>query len=171
MLILFQHLLTIEEWVLSVWRNLIVITCVGLSVGLLVSSCDDKVTQCQRLIEVVNAGNSLIDQEKGKQVITSFQLSKDLQVITKSLAKLNLSDPKLQEFKGDFVQVFESLAQGIGKASQALGAAKNAAASTTGRKQLEMAKVNIDTSLTAAENAGKKSDSLAKELNDYCKQY
>ncbi|GAX35727.1 hypothetical protein NIES3585_17450 [Nodularia sp. NIES-3585] len=152
------------------WRKLIVIAPVSLSIALLVSSCEDQVTQCQRLIQVVNAGNSLIDQNKGEQVITSLQLSRDLQVITQSLEKLNLTDPNLKEFQNDFARIFENLSQAIAKASLALGVAKSAEASPAGREKLQKARTEIDTSLTSAESAGKKSDELAEDLNKYCRQ-
>ncbi|MBE9198259.1 MULTISPECIES: hypothetical protein [unclassified Nodularia (in: cyanobacteria)] len=154
----------------SVWRKLIVIAPVSLSIALLVSSCEDQVTQCQRLIQVVNAGNSLIDQNKGEQVITSLQLSRDLEVITKSLEELNLTDPNLKEFQSNFARIFENLSQAIAKASQALGVAKSAEASPAGREKLQKARTEIDTSLTSAESAGKKSDALAADLNKYCGQ-
>ncbi|MDB9304620.1 hypothetical protein [Nodularia spumigena] len=155
---------------LSVWRKLIVMAPVSLSIALLVSSCEDKITQCQRLIQVVNAGNSLIEQNKGEQVVTSLQLSKDLQVITKSLEELNFSDPNLQEFQSSFASIFENISQAIAKASLALGVAKSAEASPTGREKLQQARTEIDTSLTAAETAAKKSDTLAEDLNKYCGQ-
>ncbi|MEA5580969.1 hypothetical protein VB620_06395 [Nodularia harveyana UHCC-0300] len=156
--------------VLSVWRKLIIIASVSLNIVLLLSSCDDKVTQCQQLIQVVNAGNSLIDQNKGEQVVTSSQLSRDLQVITKSLTELNLSDPNLQEFQSSFATIFDNLSQAIAKASYALGTAKSAEPSPAGREKLQQARTEIDTSLTLAESAGKESDALAEDLNKYCGQ-
>lgn len=151
------------------WRKLIVMAPVSLSIALLLSSCEDKITQCQRLIQVVNAGNSLIEENKGEQVVTSWQLSQDLQVITKSLKELNLSDPKLRQFQSSFAKSFENLSQAIGKASQALGAAKSAETSPAGREKLQQARTEIETSLSsAAETAGKQSDALAKDLNKYC---
>ncbi|ULP70943.1 hypothetical protein BDGGKGIB_00565 [Nodularia sphaerocarpa UHCC 0038] len=150
------------------WRKLIVIVPVSLSIALLVSSCEDKVTQCQRLIQVVNAGNSLIDQNKGEQVVTSLQLSKDLQVITKSLEELNLTDPNLKEFQTSFARIFEDVSQAIATASKALSVAKSAEASAAGREKLQKARTEIDTSFTSAQSAGKKSDALVEDLNKYC---
>ena len=152
------------------WRKLIVIAPVSLSIALLVSSCEDQVTQCQRLIQVVNAGNSLIEQNKGEQVITSLQLSRDLQAITKSLEGLNLTDPNLKEFKRNFARIFENMSEAIAQASLALGAAKSAETSPAGRETLEKARNEIDTSLTSAQSAGKQSDILAEDLNKYCRR-
>ncbi|YAF97176.1 MAG: hypothetical protein AB3A66_05785 [Nodularia sp. CChRGM 3473] len=156
---------------MSVWRKYIVIAPVSLSIALLGSSCEDQVSQCQRLIQVVNEGNALIDQNKGQQVVTSLQLSKDLVAITRSLEELNLSDPNLQAFQSSFTSVFENLSQAIAKAAKALGTAKNAEASPAGREKLQTARTEIDTALTsAAKTAGKKSDALVDDLNKYCGQ-
>ena len=151
------------------WCKLIVIAPVAVSITLLLSSCEDKITQCQRLIQVVNVGSSLIEANKGEQVVTSLQLSRDLQVITKSLQRLNLSDPNLKEFQSSFAEIFDDLGQAIAKASELLATTKNASASPASREQIQKARTEIDQSLTlAAETVGKKSDGLAAELNKYC---
>lgn len=155
-----------------VWRKFAVIAPVSLSMVLLLTSCtEDKASQCHRLIQVVNEGNDLIDQKKGQQVITSWQLSKDLVAITKSLEELNLSDPQLQEIQTGFMRVFQNLSQAIAKASKALNTAKNAEVSASGREKLQQARTEIDSVLTkAATTAGKDSDVLVKRLNLYCSQ-
>ncbi|MCF4970675.1 hypothetical protein [Nostoc sp. CMAA1605] len=155
-----------------VWRKFTVTVAVSVSIALSVAGCtEDKTSQCHRLIQVVNEGNALIDQKKGQQVITSLQLSKDLVAITQSLEELKLSDPQLQEIQTGFIRVFQNLSQAIAKASQALGTAKNAEASPSGREKLEKARKEIDTVLTkAASTAGKDSDVLVKRLNQYCSQ-
>jgi hypothetical protein len=156
---------------MSVWHKYTVITFVSLSIALLVTGCGgNKVSQCQRLIQVVNGGNSLIEQNKGQQVITSYQLSKDLEAITRSLGELNLADPKLKEFQSHFIKIFENLSQAIGKAARALGSAKTAEAKPSGREKLQKARTEIDTALTAAQAAGKESDALVNSLNKYCGQ-
>lgn len=155
-----------------VWRKYAVIAPMTLSMALLLTGCmEDKASQCHRLIQVVNGGNALMDQNKGEQVITSWQLSKDLQAITKSLEELNLKDQQLQEFQSGFIKVFQNLSQAIAKASQALGTAKTAEASASGQAKLQSARKEIDTVLTkAAQTAGKESDALVKQLNQYCIQ-
>jgi hypothetical protein len=157
---------------MPVWCKYIVIAPVSLSIVLLVTSCsENKASQCQRLIQVVNEGNSLIDQKKGQQAITSMQLSRDLEAVTGSLKELNLPDPKMKELQSRFVKVFDNLSQAIAKAAKALGTAKTAEASESGREKIQKARTDIDTSLTAAaKTAGKESDALVNELNKYCRQ-
>lgn len=156
---------------MSVLHKYTVVIPVSLSIALFVSSCtENKVSQCQRLIRVVNAGNSLIDKNKGTQVITSIQLSKDLEFVTKSIKELNLTDPKLKEFQNGFVKIFQNLSQSIAKAGKALGATKTAEASASGREKIQKARTEIDSALTTATTLGKQSDTLVQQMNKYCSQ-
>ncbi len=156
---------------MSILRKYTVIVPLSLSIALLVTACNDsKASQCQRLFDVVNKGTELIDNNKGQQVTTSLQLSKDLEVVTKQIKDLKLKDPKLQEFQSRFVQVFETFSQSIAKAGKALGSAKNAQDSSEGRVKIQKARGEIDTALTAAANAAKQSDNLASQVNKYCSQ-
>ncbi|BAY25656.1 hypothetical protein NIES2100_54620 [Calothrix sp. NIES-2100] len=157
---------------MSVSRKYNIIALMNLSIALLISGCNEtKVSQCQRLIQAVNEGNSLIDKNKGQQVITSLQLSKDLEAVTKSIENLNLQDPKLKEYQSRFAKNFQNLSQAIAKAAKALGAAKTAEASPSGRDRLQKARADIDTALTTvSKTAGKDSDKLVNDLNKYCKE-
>ena len=153
------------------WCKYTFIAPVSLSIALLVTGCENKISQCQRLIQVVNEGNALIDQNKGKQAITSLQLSKDLKAINTSLDELKLADPKLQEYKSRFQKVFDSISQAIAKAGNALAVAKSAEPSPSGREKLQKARNEIDTALTAvAKTTGKQSDTLIREMDKYCSQ-
>lgn len=153
-------------------RKYTVIAPVSLSIALLMTGCNEsKISQCQRLVKVVNQGTSLIDNNKGTQVTTSLQLSKDLQNVTKSIQELRLADPKLQEFQSSFAKVFDNLSQAIAKAAKALGTTKTAEASTAGRVKIQKARTDIDSALTAAaKSAGKESDTFGNQLNEYCSQ-
>ncbi|MEH2288855.1 hypothetical protein [Nostoc sp.] len=156
---------------MSVLHKYTVLAAVSLSLALFVISCsDNKVSQCQRLIRVVNTGTSLIDKNKGTQVITSIQLSKDLDFVTKSIRELKLTDPKLKEFQGDFVKIFQNLSQAIATAARALGATKTAEASESGREKIQKARAEIDSALTTATTVGKQSDTLVNQMNKYCSE-
>ncbi len=156
---------------MSVLNKYTVIAPLSLSIALFITSCsENKVSQCQRLIKVVNAGTSLIDKNKGTQVITSIQLSKDLEFVTKSIRELNLTDPKLKEYQSGFVKIFQNLSQAIAKAGRGLGATKTAEASAPGREKIQKARTEIDSALTTATAIGKQSDNLVNEMNKYCSQ-
>jgi hypothetical protein len=156
---------------MSVSHKYTLIAPVSLSIALLITSCsENKVSQCQRLVRVVNVGTSLIDKNKGTQVITSIQLSKDLEFVTKSIKELNLTDPKLKEFQSGFVKIFQNLGQAVAIAGKALGATKIADASTSGREKIQKARAEIDSALTTATTVGKQSDTLINQMNKYCSE-
>ncbi|MBD2201459.1 hypothetical protein H6G33_02415 [Calothrix sp. FACHB-1219] len=157
---------------MSVARKNNIIAVISLSIALLLGGCNEnKASQCQRLVQAVNEGNSLIDKNKGQQVTTSIQLSKDLEVVTKSIEEMNLKDPKLQEYQSRFAKNFKSVSQAIAKAARALNTAKTAEATQSGRQKLEKARAEIDTALTAvSKTAGKDADKLVGELNKYCSE-
>ncbi|MEH1843328.1 MAG: hypothetical protein V7L20_32485 [Nostoc sp.] len=156
---------------MSVSHKYTVLASVSLSMALLITSCsENKVSQCQRLIRVVNAGTSLIDQNKGTQVITSIQLSKDLEFVTKSIKELNLKDHKLKEFQSGFVNIFQNLSQAVAIAARALDVTKTADASTSGREKIQKERAEIDSALTTATTLGKQSDTLINQMNKYCSQ-
>lgn len=150
-------------------RKYIIIIPVGLSIALLLSGCNNsKVAQCDRLIKAVSEGNALIDKNKGQQVTTSLKLAKDLEAVTKSLKEMNLPDPELKKYQDKFVKVFDTLSQQITKAGKALGSAKIAQASESGRQRIQKARTDIDTALTGAATTAKQSDALETELKKYC---
>jgi hypothetical protein len=154
-----------------IWRKYTVIGFVSLGVAMLVSGCNEtKVAQCQRLMKAVTEGSTLIDKNKGQQVTTSLQLAKDLEKVTKSIKDMNFKDAEVQKFQIGFVKQFETLSQAIAKAGKALGAAKKAEASSTGRERLQKARTEIDAALTDANKAAKESDSLEDEVKKYCNQ-
>ena len=152
-------------------RKYIVIIPVGLSIALLLSGCNNsKVAQCDRLISAVSEGNALIDKNKGQQVTTSLKLAADLEAVTKSLKEMNLPDPELKKYQDEFVKVFDTLGKQITKAGKALGSAKTAQASESGRERIQKARTDIDTAFTSAATTAKQSDALEAEVKKYCSQ-
>jgi TolA-binding protein len=146
-----------------------IIVSVSLSITMLLASCSDsKVAQCERLVKQVSQGTALLEKNKGSQVTTSLQLAKDLQDVTKKVSDLKFGDEKLQELQSKFVKIFENLSQNIDKAGLALGAAKSAQATASGRETIQKARGDIDTSLKAASDSAKQFDVSVTELNQYC---
>lgn len=119
-------------------------------------------------MKVVSGGNALIEKNKGQQVTTSLKLAQDLEGVTKSLKQMNLQDPELKKYQDKFVKVFDTLSQQITKAGKALGSAKIAQASESGRQRIQKARTDIDTALTSAATTAKQSDALEAEVKKYC---
>ncbi len=153
------------------WNKYNVIASINLIMVLLITGCNEsKQAQCQRLIKVINEGTSLIQKNKGSQVTLSLALSKDLEDITKKIEKQNFKDPQLEDFKKQSVEHFKTFSTNISSAAKALGSAKTAKVSSSGREQVRKAKKDIETSLSKVSDAAKESDTLANELNKYCIQ-
>lgn len=148
-----------------------VIACINLGMALLITGCNEsKLAQCQRLIKVVNEGTSLIEKNKGSQVTLSLGLAKDLSDVSKKIERQNFKDPKLEDFKNQYAKHFQTFSKNIDSAAKALGSSKTAEVSSAGRNQVRKAKKDIETSLKQASDTAKQSDTLAKELNQYCAQ-
>lgn len=148
-----------------------VIASINLTLALLITGCNEtKQAQCQRLIKTINEGTSLIDKNKGSQVTLSLRLAKDLKNFTRKIKNQNFKDAKLQDFKSQSVKHFETFSKNIDSAAKALGSAKTAEVSKSGRQQVRKAKKDIETSLKQVSDAAKESDALANQLNEYCIQ-
>lgn len=153
------------------WNKYKVIAFVNLSMALLITSCNEnKQAQCQRLIELVNQGTSLIEKNKGSQVTLSLGLAKDLEDISKKINQQNFKDPQLENFKNQSVKHFETFSKNIKSAAEALGSAKTAKVSLAGKEQVRKAKQDMETHLKQVSNTAKESDTLANDLNKYCNQ-
>ncbi|MEM6400765.1 MAG: hypothetical protein AAF757_11095 [Cyanobacteria bacterium P01_D01_bin.116] len=150
-----------------------VIACLNLSISMafLITGCSEsKQAECQRFIKLVNQGNSLIEKNKGSQVVLSLELAKDLQDVTEKIEKQNFQDEKLEDLKNQYVKNFATKSKNIESAAKALGSAKTAEVSPQGRDQVRQAKKDIETSLKQVKNAAEESDTLANQLNEYCTQ-
>lgn len=148
-----------------------IITPLGLSFTLLIGACEEtKQSQCQRLITTIKEGTSLVQSNKGYQVVTSLKLAEDLEEVANKLENISLQDSKLQEFQNSFAGIFKSISQEVSKAGKALGASKVAKASKPGREKIRKARKDIKIALNTALKDGKESDRLEMEIDAYCKQ-
>ena len=153
------------------WNKYNVIASINLTIVLLITGCNEtKQAQCQRLIKAINEGTSLIEKNKGSQVTLSLGLAKDLKGVTNKIEKQNFKDSQLEDFKNQSVKNFKTFSTNIESAGKALGSAKTAEVSTAGREQVRKAKKDIETSLKLVVDTALESDTLAKELNQYCTQ-
>lgn len=134
-----------------------------------VTSNPSKATQCHMMISLINKGSSRIDQYQGKALMKN-QLASELNKVSQDLAVVNLSDPYLQEWQNQFVNVFQTLGQAIENAGKALDSAKKAELTPRGRVKVEKAKPEIEANGKTAIAAATQADLLADKLNQYCSQ-
>ncbi|WP_044304303.1 hypothetical protein [Richelia intracellularis] len=155
----------------GIWKKHMLLTSIYLCLTLFwVYANESKISQCKRLITIVDQGNNSIETNKGYQVTTSYQLAKDLEKITQILIKSKFGDTKLAEFNDKFATIFRNWNQQIGKASKALATTKTAEPSKNGRITIKKAREEINTNLISAYYTAKNFDVLFEELNEYCNQ-
>ena len=169
--------------------NLIAITTI--LTGLLVSSCSEsKVSQCNKVISIVNKLQPLsenlqkdlrsIEQPKNpedfnqiKQVVTKtselFQkASADVGNIKTELRGTNLSDEKLKGFQTTYVANIEKVETGL----KSLGEITQKASQVKNRAELEnLGKANqqdLVKNFQQADEAIKENQKIGSEINTYC---
>ncbi len=153
------------------FRRYIVIFPFCISIAFLLASCNQsKQSQCQRLIELVNKQNELVQKNKGTKADTTLQLATDLDKVTKEMAETKFGDPQLAGFQSRLVQSSQTISQEIAKAGNALSSATTAEVTPAGRTKVESAKKDIEAALKKATVAANQSDDIAQELNQYCKK-
>ncbi len=158
------------------WRKYGMITPVKIAIAFLVAGGafwvavgnQSKVSQCHRLILLVNQENYLIAQKQGKQTATTNQLVRNLDGVNQKLAAVNLRDQELKGFKNRFFKGFQALSQALGNAGKALDSARIAKFTPAGRAKVVKAKLKIQLEGKAALNAATQHELLAGEINQYC---
>ena len=131
---------------------------------LLLTACgESKVAQCNKLIQVVNQGNALIDSKKDNSDVGSIKnLANALNQTAKDLDTLELTETNLKGFQSRLSAEFRELGKSL------IDMAKNAPTTSEGREQVEKAKRDVTKAGQAANKAAKNQDNLTGELAVYC---
>ncbi|MDF0554548.1 hypothetical protein [Kamptonema sp. UHCC 0994] len=137
---------------------------------LLLTACDEtKVVQCNKLIQVVNKGNALIDSKKDNSDVASTKnLANALNKTAKELDTLDLTETNLKGFQTRLSKGFRELSEPLNDMAKALDTGKNASTTSEGREQIEKAKKDLAKAGQAANKAAKNQDALTSKLAVYC---
>jgi len=89
----------------------------------LVSACDSKINQCNRLIEVINNEQTPIKEMKtqGNDAGSFKKLADVLDGVAGKVKAVELKDEKLVKFRDDYATMAEELAGSSREAADALG--------------------------------------------------
>jgi hypothetical protein len=156
---------------MHVSRRYLVFASIAVTVAtifLAASYSESKVSQCRKFIKIVNRGNSLLDRNKARDAVNLNQLATDLAEVGQTLADLKLTDRELVGFQNHFVIAFKNLSQAIAKANLALNSASKAEMTSNGRAKVESARKEIEAGGRAAMQAAAQTETLTKEINQYC---
>lgn len=139
----------------SLRRGILLSTTVAVS--LLVTSCETKVAQCNKLIKVANqATTELQGMSKSNSSNATAQLktvANSLDQYSKDMGAVEVKDEKLKGFQARFVTMYSETRD----VSRSLAAALD-------KKDLKTAKQ----SLTKMQSATSQETALVNEVNQYC---
>lgn len=141
---------------------------VSAAIALLLTNCaESRVSQCNRLIQVINQGHSLVTNFDDQNAAAATQLASSLDGINQQLEAVELADEQLQEYQGRFVQVYRDLSQAFREMAEALNVANNAQPNQVDK--LQQANAKAESAGKVAQRAAENADKLADEINNYCK--
>ena len=137
----------------------------------IMASCGGSRVQCQKMLEIVNQGQNLIQAKQNQYNATATQqLAQELKATAEQLQALKLSDRKLKAFQSQFIQVYNQLSQTLSEIGTTLKMGEQAPISFEGRKQLLNAKQKLGTVGETARQTGEQVDILINDITAYCPQ-
>ncbi len=137
--------------------------------SLLTSCAESRVTQCSKLMAIVNQGNALVDSKKDSpDSATTQALAQQLKLTAKQLETLNLTDKNLQTFQRQLITTFRKLSQALSNLGQAFSDSQKASTSKQGREEMEQAKREARQAGFVANQVAQTQDAVTDKLRNYC---
>lgn len=137
----------------------------------IMARCTGSRVQCQKMLEIVNRGHTLIDAKQNQyDVATTQQLATELESVATEIEAVKISDRKLQSMQTRFATVYRELSQTLNTISTTLKTGEQAPITLQGRQQLSSAREQLLTVGETANQTGKAVDELISEINLYCPQ-
>lgn len=132
-------------------------------------SCSSKVSECTKLMGVINRGQTLaINQSQKLESSAIQQLSQQLNKIATEIETLKIKDKKLKTFQNNSTQQFLDLSIAFKEIGQALEQAEKAPVTPTGKQQLQEAKEKAKQAGEKANQVANNNETLTQELINYC---
>ncbi len=132
------------------------------------SSCTHRpLPECRPLITMLNQGNDLlknIDLNDGQGI---FQTANSLKLFGEELEKLAVTDKKLQEFRQDFVEIYQTLGDAFAQTSEAIALINKSTLEIT-LPQVKQAQIKMNQARSLIGQAGETAKLRSKQINEYC---
>ncbi len=132
------------------------------------SSCTHRpLPECRPLITMLNQGNDLlknIDLNDGQGI---FQTANSLKLLGEELEKLAVTDKKLQEFRQDFVEIYQTLGDAFAQTSEAIALINKSTLEIT-LPQVKQAQIKMNQARSLIGQAGETAKLRSKQINEYC---
>lgn len=131
----------------------VTVSAIAVTVSLGLLSCDGKIAQCNRLIEVINKEQGPLKKATGNDPAALKKLADTLDNVAKKVEAVELKDEKLLSFRNEYSQ----MAKDLGKASRDTATAVE---SNDPKKAQDAAK-NMS-------SFGDRESDLVDNINKYC---
>lgn len=134
---------------INIWATAALLT-VGLTAA---TGCDGKISQCNRLIEVINAEQNTIRNAKTDDANAMKELADKLDGVVKKVEGVEVKDEKLVKFRGDYIGLISDFAK---TARNTAGAMESKDLNKLQEAQKELKKI------------GPRESNLVNDINSYC---
>lgn len=153
---------------LMVWGVKSITGPVAIAVAIALVGCESKVAQCNKLIEVVNQGQTISQNIQGTDAATMEKLSTDLQGLSEQIQAVELEDETLVGFRDRFVKIYQDLGGAAQKVGGALASLNDIKPNEEGVEKAKQLQTDVEEASKVGDQAAKDEDTLVKEVNNYC---
>jgi hypothetical protein len=142
---------------------------VSVLVAVVLSSCTHRPSpECRPLMTMLNQGNDLLTNVALNDGKAISQKANSLDKISQELQTMAVKDEKLQEFRFQFVQIYQIYGDAFAQTSEAIALANKSTTDVT-LSQVKQAKLTVTQASLAISQASQAAESLSKQINRYCK--
>jgi hypothetical protein len=141
---------------------------VSVLLAVVLSSCTHRPSpECRPLMTVLNQGNDLLtnlDLNDGKGI---SQTANSLKLLREELETLVLIDEKLQEFRSQFVDIYQIYGDAFAQTSEAISLVNKSTLEVT-LPQVKQAQLTVTQAQLSISQASQEAALRSKQINDYC---
>ncbi|MBW4488083.1 MAG: hypothetical protein KME12_09860 [Trichocoleus desertorum ATA4-8-CV12] len=140
------------------------------AMALLATSCgESKVVQCNKLIDVINKGQSLASSGiNGNDPAAMNQLATNLDGLSKEIKGVQVQDAKLQEFQTNFARIYQTLAQSSREIANAVASLRQTQPTGAGAAQAKEIQAKAQSATQIALKTAQEESRFVSDLNGYC---
>jgi hypothetical protein len=134
------------------------------------SSCVSRpLPECYPLITVLNQANDLLTNVDLNDEQALEQKAIGLQTINKELETLQVTNKQLDEFRNEFVKIYQTYSQAFEQTGEAIALVNAEESTDITVAQVKQAKLQVDRSRLSIHQASQKAESLSRQINKYCR--
>lgn len=138
--------------------------------AVLLSSCaHGPLPECYPLITVLNKGSEVLTNVDLNDGAAVEQKANALKTISQELETLELTNKRLQEFRNDFVKIYQTYSHAFSQTREAIALVNTPSPTEVTVKQVQQAKLQVDRASLSVNQASPKAEVLSQQINQYCR--